>query len=509
MEKGFLEQKYADLHNSPEVKSAVERQEGRTGRKIANNPEAKINIYLNRLEEIFNHPDEETRKRRIEIYKEKILYPTVLIDKNNIPNSYFETQLRIARERGYGGDLGNIRGAADIDNKTKKEMGQTLYDDQKKSLDVWLDYLTSGETIYPSWFKYYCIRNIVKMGSYDKEKKEFKKRNKSTTNIFPDLNREALSFVYDVLEQHYLKHEKHDNEELNRIVDSANFSKIYAFAIEKVTPASKENKEKTEGEWVRFRQGDDHTALYESLQGHGTGWCTAGEETAKRQLEGGDFYVYYSKDFDNKNTIPRIAIRMENGKVAEVRGINADQNLEGNMTEIAREKYIKLPGGNKFEKKDHDMKLLTQIDNKSKDGQELTMADLRFLYEVDNKIDGFGYDKDPRIEELLNGRDVKSDLALVIGCSKDQISVTENEALLGDIKFHFGDLDLWSLQSAEGLKLPERIGGGLYLSGLQSAEGLKLPERIGGNLDLRSLQSAEGLKLPERIEGGLYFKYSK
>ena len=77
MEKGFLEQKYADLHNSPEVKSAVERQEGRTGRKIANNPEAKINIYLNRLEEIFNHPDEETRKRRIEIYKEKILYPTL------------------------------------------------------------------------------------------------------------------------------------------------------------------------------------------------------------------------------------------------------------------------------------------------------------------------------------------------------------------------------------------------------------------------------------------------
>ncbi|KKS44550.1 MAG: hypothetical protein UV08_C0019G0001, partial [Parcubacteria group bacterium GW2011_GWA2_42_18] len=41
--------------------------------------------------------------------------------------------------------------------------------------------------------------------------------------------------------------------------------------------------------------------------------------------------------------------------------------------------------------------------------------------------------------------------------------------------------------SAEGLKLPEKIGGDLYLDSLTSAEGLKLPEKIGGGLYLSGL----------------------
>jgi hypothetical protein len=65
------------------------------------------------------------------------------------------------------------------------------------------------------------------------------------------------------------------------------------------------------------------------------------------------------------------------------------------------------------------------------------------------------------------------------------------------------DLDLSHLTSAEGLKLPERMKGNLYLQGLTSAEGLKLPERMKGWLDLRGLTSAEGLKFPERV-GRLY-----
>ncbi|KKN09843.1 hypothetical protein LCGC14_1042460 [marine sediment metagenome] len=71
-----------------------------------------------------------------------------------------------------------------------------------------------------------------------------------------------------------------------------------------------------------------------------------------------------------------------------------------------------------------------------------------------------------------------------------------------------GSLYLNGLQSAEGLTLPESIGGYLYLNGLQSAEGLTLPESIGGSLDLNGLQSAEGLTLPESIGGYLYLPHS-
>lgn len=423
MEQGsggeFLNIKYPDLQKSDQVQKSVEKKERIEHIKTPNNPKDRNEVFLDRLESIFDNPNKDTKERNIELFKNRFLYPNILIDKNNVPENYFELQKKVAREQGHG--------YIEVTQQIRQMAGETLYNDQKQSLDTWVDYLVSSKD-YPSWFKYYTLKNVVKMGAYDKEKKEFGKRSKTTTGIFPDLNREALSFTYDILEKHYLKHEKHDNEELKRIVDSANFSKIYAYAIDKVTPASKENKEKTQGEWTKFTQGDDHIPLYESLQGHGTGWCTAGEETAKTQLANGDFYVYYTKDQDNKNTIPRIAIRMENDQVVEVRGIEKDQNLEGNMTDIAKEKYHQLPGGEKFDKKDHDMKLLTKIDNKVKNGQgELSKEELIFLYEIDNKIEGFGYKEDPRIKELISTRNIENDMPIVFGCTQEQIAHGQKE----------------------------------------------------------------------------------
>ncbi len=66
----------------------------------------------------------------------------------------------------------------------------------------------------------------------------------------------------------------------------------------------------------------------------------------------------------------------------------------------------------------------------------------------------------------MEGRNVKVDLAFIFECSEDQISTTSEEALSGNIRFHYGDLDLGSLQSAEGLILPNEIGGSLYPSTL-------------------------------------------
>lgn len=495
----FLNIKYPDLQKSIQVQRSVEKKGRIEHIQTPNNPKDRNEVLLNRLENIFNNSNPKTKERNIKLFAEKFLYPTVLIDPKNVPENYFELQKKISREQG--------RGEIYFNDQSREIAGKTLYNDQKKSLDTWVNYLTSTDSAYPSWFKYYTLKNVVKMGAYDKEKKEFSKRSKTTTGIFPDLNREALSFTYDVLEKHYLKHEKYDNTELNRILNSANFSKIYAYAIDKVTPASKENKEKTEGEWVKYQQGSNATPLYESLQGHGTGWCTAGEETAKNQLKNGDFYVYYSKDQDNKNTIPRIAIRMENGQIAEVRGIEKDQNLEANMVDIAKEKYNQLPGGEKYEKKDSDMKLLTKIDNIIKNNQELTKENLRFLYEIDNKIEGFGYKDDPRIEEIRSKRNPKSDLSFIFGCIQTEISLTREEVLRGRVKYHYGNLPLADFTSTKGLALPENIiGGDLELQRLESTEGLVLPKRINGSCYLSSLKSTEGLIFPEIINGTLYLE---
>ena len=62
----------------------------------------------------------------------------------------------------------------------------------------------------------------------------------------------------------------------------------------------------------------------------------------------------------------------------------------------------------------------------------------------------------------------------------DKINKAENELR-----------DLENEKRAEGLTLPQSIGGNLYLDGLTSAEDLVLPQSIGGDLDLDGLTSAD------------------
>ena len=229
-----------------------------------------------------------------------------------------------------------------------------------------------------------------------------------------------------------------------------------------------------------------------------------GIETAKKHIDGGDFYVYYTKDEKGEYTNPRIAIRTENGKLAEVRGIAKNQNLESNMEKVVEEKLKEFPDAEAYKKKVNDMEMLTYIYTKWQQKLELTKEDLHFLYEIDSKIIGFGYEEDPRIKEIIETRDKKIDLSKIFDCKENQISLTEEEALKGNIIYHYGFLDLESITSAEGLTLPQSVGGYLDLSSLTSAEGLTLPQSVGGSLVLGSLTSAEGLTLPQSVGGSLF-----
>ncbi len=90
-----------------------------------------------------------------------------------------------------------------------------------------------------------------------------------------------------------------DTVNVNVIADTSRFIQPVTMAIR-----TRVSYQVTEGHWVKYEQGSDHVPLVISLQGHGTGWCTAGESTAKLQLKAGDFYVYYSLDGDGQPTIP-------------------------------------------------------------------------------------------------------------------------------------------------------------------------------------------------------------
>ncbi len=518
-EKHFLEQ--YQIHNKPETEKAAKRKEKRTGeRGIYHDRSKRIEAYIERLEEIFLSDGAQKREKRTEIFKDKFLYPQVLIKDENFPEGHFEYQRQLQRDRGV--DEETIRTLFD-EEKRQQEI-ERVKESQKLSLDNWIDYLTGDDCRYPSDIKLFAAQGILKLGKFDTEKYSFTKRTKETTAPFPEIDREALSIVLGAMDAkvHKKPSDNYSPKLLDLIERGKSFVDMYALAMKELDQKSEKSEllHITEGEWIVFKKGSDPQELVNSLEGKRSNLCIADIGSATSYLNQGNVEVYFSYNRGKQPTVPRIAVAYseEKGGVYEVRGTynkNEDFDPQMEKTDVLMDKLKDLPSGESFRKKDIDMKKMTalynkcfRIETKTKEkiplNHELTKEDLSFLYEIESPIQGFGYQKDPRIAELRQGRNIKKDIAEVIGCLEEEVSTTKEEALKGDIKFHYGDLNLNNLTTAEGLNLPETINGGLSLNGLTTAEGLNLPETINGYLYLGGLTTAEGLNLPETINGDLY-----
>lgn len=412
----FLHKKLPDLQKSPEVEESVDKHIRLTGEKVPNNPESRLDVYMDRLEKIFLNEDETTRKRNIEMLREKI-YDTFIIKHEDVPESYFELQQRVARERGQAVEA--------IPQETKEQMIHVIIEDQKKSLDAWVDYFSSNDAMYPIWFKYFVFRNITKLSQFDKELGKFKERTESTTAPFPDIYREALAQVSDLYESASRDKELFKDKDFQTFL-SKKFPTQYADKIQQTLEHTQEDNEQIKGEWICYKQGDEQGAkkLYSSLQSKGTGWCTAGSSTAEAQIESGDFYVFYTYDKEGNSTQPRLAIRMNGSdSIGEVRGVLPHQEVEPLLQETLDAKLSTFgTEADKYKKKSESMKHLTAIDKAVQEGKPLTQSDLRFLYELDGTIEGFGYQRDPRIQEIQAKRNRKEDIQTLCNCESQFIA---------------------------------------------------------------------------------------
>ncbi len=175
------------------------------------------------------------------------------------------------------------------------------------------------------------------------------------------------------------------------------------------------------------------------VENKGTGWCTAGLSTSEVQIDSGDFYVYYTYDKNGVPTQPRIAIRMnDHDKIGEVRGIQKHQSLEPQMNDILETKLAEFgPEADRYKKKTEDMRKMTEVEQKTQKGLTLTRQELVFLYEIDGKIEGFGYDRDPRIDEVRAQRDSISDAPFVFNCEPTEIA-SSKETLDENTKVYIG-----------------------------------------------------------------------
>ena len=497
----FIDKLYRDLYKSSEV---MHHAKGNATEKFKN-----ISGYMDKLEDIHRKA---VKKKNLYNLLKKMYHNKYVIKREDIPDSYYELQKKIALERGYG--------HITIDEKTKRELQNVVIEDQKNSLNFWIDYLLGEDTAhYPFWALYWAFQGMVKIGSC--ENGMYKKRTKETVTPFMDLNQEALAISIELIID-YVNKKKINEREFDSIVSSGSFQKIYTHILEKITSQQKEKCDSNDGIWVKYERNSPADILSDSLQGYNTGWCTAGVNTATRQLNQGDFYVYYTLDNNGEYKVPRIAIRMEGNKIAEIRGVAYQQNLESDMEYVVEEKLKEFEDGEFYKKKVSDMKRLTTIYDKVNEDNKLTVGDLRFLYELDSKISGFGYKRDPRISEILSKRDKREDLAKCLGCEKSQIALCCSDInedciyYLGDLKFNKNIVYKKMPKYVEGsvhidcnissdVTFPERIMGGLTVTKAECINGdTVLPKFVGGNIEFRTLTSIEDVTLPEEVLGSLY-----
>ena len=501
----FLNRLYSNMHMEEVVMHTASKSD---------TPVEKIEKYLSRLERVHDKAIESSHK--LEVLK-KFYYDNYVIKE--LPDSYIELQKRMARERGFG----NIT----VTEEMKEELLTQVQKEQERSLDMWIDYLTSDDAMYPMWFKHYAFRGMLKLNKFDKEKQEFGKRSKTTTEPYIELNREVLAKVYDTLVKEIGSSEEISEEVSKALENGESFKKLCEYYLTNIGYVNR--GENTDGVWIKYEQGDNYKPLWKSLQGKNTGWCTAGEEMARTQLSNGDFYVYYTKDQNGEYKEPRLAIRMDGKyRIGEVRGVGKNQDIEECMIPIITKKLDEFPDKEQYLKKFHDMESLTEIDHKVKANLELTKEELNFLYEINSKIEGFGYGHDPRIREIKEKRNQKKDYALIFDCKEENIGTSisdfddENKKIvcyLGDLiyngetvppsfrylKYICGDADFNSLKSARGLENLQTISKNAWFISLTNAEGLEHLQTIGRDAYFDALESAEGLKNLQSIGENAWF----
>ena len=371
----FLDKLYKNLYMSDEVQHTKENKDNR---------KEAIQKYMDRLEKVHALADIDRKKAMLE----KLYFDKYVIKKENIPY--------------------------DVDR-------QSIINIQKKSLKMWIDYLGNETTSYPMWAKYWAFQGMLKMGSYDKIKEKYLKRDKKTIAPFVSANPEIIAKSIETIMK-LINGEEITIDSVEKLTKTDSFSKIYSLFENKYKKNIVKKSDSNDGKWRKYNQGskEDAVNLSKSLENMNTGWCTASKDMAIKQLcgsyndapDGGDFYVYYTKDKEGKYKIPRIAIRLiDSDKIAEIRGIEEAQNLEKIMFKVLEYKlkemlFLKSDDVEKNLKILNDLKELTLISKKVEKNIELSDEELTNLYV---KQYGFGFEPDPMVAKTLEKRNPLDD----------------------------------------------------------------------------------------------------
>ena len=383
------------------------------------NPKDRKNYaYLERLDLAIERGGNRLEKK---IWQESIKNFAPIIEKENINNKSW-TQLKKAFD-----DDRNGQGLPSVEY-TESEMNkdyERLRQNQIDSINSWTEYFSNKETPFPTWFKIYAFDSVIKMGTYNHKYGKYENRDKSTIAPYPRVNPAALALTLDAVNDFFGQDkdkwftEHTDDDQLNAIVKSGNFGKIYThFFKETYKPIpTPERTEDIKGEWFDFYPGQE-TELAEAAQG--TPWCIASEHQGAYYLKTNLniannkarfrlFKLENESSVDGMSKTACASIRFNTeGKVDEISGLkNGDrQTVEDSLIPIVEQEVLKYPLNPEkhFKEKFRDKKELIRLQDKAKKGEEITLDEYAFLYEKNREIFTLDTYKGPdlKIAELRN-----------------------------------------------------------------------------------------------------------
>ena len=439
-----FESKHKDI-----VESSFNKARNNKEKLPGKNNERRNFAYLSRLDRMIEKHGDAIEQKLWAASAENLV-----MDYEDIPESYWKQQEQILRDNGQGRELSR---------REKEILAEDLIDKQRQSITSWTNYLGDKNCPYPLWFKVYAFDGISKMSNtLNLDDADYNRRDNTTALSFPKLNAEILAKVYRQINNFYgvdkedWLSKNSDDEKLVSLVKSANFPKLYAKELvdTKVILKTPERTEDVHGDWFEYKLGDEEEIA--SLA-EGTRWCVVDPNVAHNYLTYGQYsnpeedeYEYDDDDWedgeeydeedddydddDQAETYEDDGIKVENpeakfiifrledpnspgvfasngsasirldpdGMVAEVSGLGEGQAIEDALIPIVKEKTLSLPGGEKYLQKFDDKQTLIRLDKKMEKGQDLTKEELSFLYEIDRPIvtlDTYN-SKDPRITEL-------------------------------------------------------------------------------------------------------------
>ena len=365
------------------------------------NPKDRKNYaYLERLDLAIERGGNRLEKK---IWQESTKNFAPIIEKENIKNNTWVILKETFDKNRKEQDLPPAEYTESEMNKDYERLRQNQID----SINSWTEYLSNKETPFPTWFKIYTFDSVIKMGTYNHKNGKYENRDKSTIAPYPKVNPAALALTLDAVnnffgqdkEKWFTEHT--DDDQLNAVVKSGNFGKIYThFFKETYKPIpTPERTEDIKGEWFDFYPGQE-SELAEAAQG--TPWCIASEHQGAYYLKTNENITNNKARFrlfklENENSIDGMSktacasIRFDTqGRVAEISGLEngLSQTVEDSLIPIVEQEALKYPLNPEkhFKEKFRDKKELIRLQDKAKKGEDLTLDEYAFLYEKNREI---------------------------------------------------------------------------------------------------------------------------